>query len=99
MPLREILVAFVFLVAATPADAKILRHRAPLVAFQHLHPCPSTGRTTGACPGYVKDHIKALACGGADAVSNLQWQTVADGKAKDRVERKGCGMIKGAAGR
>jgi hypothetical protein len=58
--------------------------------FQRLHPCPSTGRTTGACPGYVKDHIVPLACGGPDAVANMQWQTVADAKAKDRWELKGC---------
>jgi hypothetical protein len=38
----------------------------------------------------VKDHIKALDCGGADAVHNLQWQTVADAKLKDKWERKGC---------
>lgn len=42
-------------------------------------------------PGYVLDHIVPLACGGADAPSNMQWQTVADGKAKDKWERKGCG--------
>jgi phage protein D len=41
-------------------------------------------------PGYVVDHIVPLACGGADAPFNMQWQTVADGKAKDRVERVGC---------
>jgi hypothetical protein len=52
--------------------------------------CPSTGRTKGACPGNVKDHIKALDCGGADAVHNLQWQTTADAKAKDKWERKEC---------
>jgi hypothetical protein len=39
----------------------------------------------------VIDHIKALACGGADAVENLQWQTRADAKAKDRWELKECG--------
>jgi hypothetical protein len=59
--------------------------------FQRQHSCPSTGRTTGACPGYVRDHIRALACGGPDAVSNMQWQTTADAKAKDRWERKSCG--------
>ena len=37
----------------------------------------TTGRTSGAGPGYVKDHIKALACGGPDTVANLQWQTTA----------------------
>ncbi|HWH04771.1 MAG TPA: HNH endonuclease signature motif containing protein [Gemmatimonadales bacterium] len=41
-------------------------------------------------PGHVVDHIKPLACGGADDPSNMQWQTVAEGKAKDKVERKGC---------
>jgi hypothetical protein len=41
-------------------------------------------------PGYVVDHIVPLACGGADAPSNMQWQSVADGKEKDRIERVGC---------
>jgi hypothetical protein len=48
------------------------------------------GRPTGACPGYIKDHVKALACGGPDSVENLQWQTTAEAKAKDRWETKGC---------
>jgi hypothetical protein len=33
------------------------------------------------------DHINPLECGGADAPFNMQWQTIADGKAKDRTER------------
>jgi hypothetical protein len=66
------------------SHGRIRRSRAARAAFQREHPCPSTGRTSGACPGYVADHIKALACGGADAPSNLQWQTVAEGKAKDK---------------
>jgi hypothetical protein len=41
-------------------------------------------------PGYVIDHIKPLACGGADEPSNMQWQTSEAAKAKDRVERAGC---------
>ena len=24
--------------------------------FQRSHPCPSTGKSSGACPGYVVDH-------------------------------------------
>ena len=40
--------------------------------------------------GYVVDHIKPLACGGADDPSNMQWQTVEEGKAKDKVERVAC---------
>ena len=40
--------------------------------------------------GYVIDHIVPLACGGADLPSNMQWQTAAAAKAKDKTERKGC---------
>jgi hypothetical protein len=37
-------------------------------------------------PGYWKDHIRALACGGPDTVANLQWQTKSEAKAKDKWE-------------
>jgi hypothetical protein len=65
-------------------------HRDPEVRkqFQREHPCPSTGKTSGACPGYVRDHITPLCKGGADATWNLQWQTQAAGKAKDKWECK-----------
>jgi hypothetical protein len=58
--------------------------------FQRLHPCPSTQKRSGSCPGYVVDHVIPLACGGADSVLNLQWQTVKAAKLKDKWERKGC---------
>ncbi len=77
--------------AAEPeAPAKGQRSRAVRQAFQQQQPCPATGKRSGACPGWVVDHIKPLACGGADAVENMQWQTVEDAKAKDRWERIGC---------
>ena len=41
-------------------------------------------------PGHVVDHVVPLACGGSDSPSNMQWQTTGEGKAKDRVERRGC---------
>jgi len=28
--------------------------------FQRQQPCPVTGKTTGACPGYAADHVVAL---------------------------------------
>jgi hypothetical protein len=34
--------------------------------------------------GYVVDHVIALVCGGRDNPSNMQWQTVADAKQKDK---------------
>ena len=36
--------------------------------------------------GYVVDHICALANGGIDAVENMQYQTISEGKKKDRIE-------------
>jgi len=59
--------------------------------FLSENPCPATGQTGRSCPGYVVDHVVPLACGGADDPSNMQFQTVEDGKAKDKWERKGCG--------
>ena len=58
--------------------------------FVKKHPCPANGRTRGACPGYVVDHIKPLCAGGADHPKNMQWQTVAAAKLKDREERALC---------
>jgi hypothetical protein len=86
-----IIFALIVAVASTPLAAREHRSREVTREFQHEYPCPSTGKTTGACPGYRKDHIVPLACGGPDAVSNLQWQTVAAAKAKDRWELRACG--------
>jgi hypothetical protein len=54
--------------------------------FERQQPCPSTGKSSGRCPGYVVDHVRPLECGGVDAPSNMQLQTVASGKAKDKTE-------------
>ena len=72
------------------AQGRIARSATAKRQFEASHPCPTTGRT-GACPGYVVDHIKPLACGGADSPNNMQWQSVAAAKAKDKWERAGCG--------
>lgn len=37
-------------------------------------------------PRHVVDHIVPRACGGADVPSNMAWQTVEEGRAKDRWE-------------
>jgi hypothetical protein len=73
-----------------PRDShgRIKRSTSAKREFQRKHACPSTGKTSGSCPGYVIDHVQALCKGGADAPSNMQWQTVAEGKAKDKVECK-----------
>ena len=47
-------------------------------AFHSSNPCPSTGKTSGPCPGYHVDHVVPLACGGSDKPSNMQWLTATE---------------------
>lgn len=69
------------------------RSAAVINAFRKQWPCPSTGKTTDACPGWAVDHVVPLACGGVDAVWNMAWMPM-EGKSgpgelpKDRWERR-----------
>lgn len=96
--MRNTIIALVLLLTAGAAFASrqpvSYRDPAQVRAFKKLHPCPAgpdKGSTT-RCAGHVVDHKKALACGGADRPRNMQWQTIAEAKAKDRWELKvkGC---------
>ena len=78
------------LLTTTRAEARTKRSQRAKVEFKHQYPCSATGSPKGRCKGYVIDHIVPIACHGADATSNVPWQTVADAKAKDKWERKGC---------
>jgi len=74
-------------------DGRIARRSDVLVVFQRLYPCPATGKPSGACPGWAKDHVIPLAVGGCDSVSNLQWlpnelKSCPGDTCKDRWERK-----------
>ncbi len=68
------------------AKGKIHRSSAAKGEFKKSKPCPSTGKSSGTCPGYVIDHVKPLKRGGEDAPSNMQWQTKRDAKEKDKTE-------------
>jgi hypothetical protein len=65
---------------------KTPRNPANVREFRSLYPCPSTLEEAGPCPGYVVDHKTPLACGGLDDFRNMQWQTTAEAKAKDKWE-------------
>ena len=75
-------------VPGVPRDShgKIARSPTARHEFQHSNPCPSTGKTSGSCPGYVIDHVTPLKRGGADSPSNMQWQTKEEAKIKDKTE-------------
>lgn len=71
----------------------IIRSSAVLREFQKIHPCPSTGLTTGSCPGWSKDHVIPLVCNGCDIISNVAWMPLvikagAGKYPKDRWEQK-----------
>jgi hypothetical protein len=66
------------------------RNPAVVRAFRATHPCPSTGKTEGRCPGYVVDHKYPLCAGGVDTVANMRWQAEEDSYIKDRIERELC---------
>jgi hypothetical protein len=71
--------------------AEEARSRAALHHFRQQVACPA-GPDKGShvrCHGYVIDHIRPLDCGGLDDPSNMQYQTILAGHAKDRWERNG----------
>jgi len=68
------------------SHAKIERSAKAKDEFKRQNPCPATGKSSGSCPGFVIDHVTPLKRGGADAPGNMQWQTKAEAKEKDRWE-------------
>lgn len=55
------------------AKGRIKRDQIAKDEFKRSNPCPSTGRTRGACPGYDIDHRIPLSKGGPDDPANMQW--------------------------
>ena len=88
--MRGILLLALLLGFAGIVEGRTYRDPHQRAAFVKQHPCPATGKTRGACPGYVVDHVKPLCAGGLDRPSNMQWQTTAESKNKDRLEREQC---------
>jgi hypothetical protein len=71
---------------ARDSHGRIARSGLAKRGFRKVNPCPSTGKTSGPCPGYVIDHISPLKKGGADSPNNMQWQTIEAAKEKDQWE-------------
>lgn len=87
----KITLALLLCLAVFPqTDAAQPRSLAARAEFRRLNPCPATGKPRGRCPGHIVDHVVPLCAGGADHPGNMQWQTIADAKTKDREERLQC---------
>lgn len=72
------------------ADAAATRSAKAKADFKRQQPCPATGKARGVCPGYIVDHVIPLCAGGSDKPTNMQWQTLNEAKAKDKIERQHC---------
>lgn len=72
----------------------LARDPAQVREFRKTHPCPATGKTSGACPGWVVDHIHSLCANGADAPANMIWQKKAESLEKDKAERAYCRWLR-----
>jgi hypothetical protein len=75
------------------SKGQIVRSSKVIAAFRKVHPCPSTGKYSGACVGWAVDHVIPLKSCGFDAVSNMQWlpdqlKSCSGDICKDRWERK-----------
>jgi len=74
------IVCVIGIIASLDAEASTCRNPAVKHQFDKEQGYPH-GRK-----GYIVDHICALARGGIDATSNMQYQTIAESKAKDKIE-------------
>lgn len=83
-------IAASLMLATVSAEARQQRSAKAKAEFKYQNPCPATGARKGSCLGYVVDHIEPLCAGGADTPDNMQWQTIEEGKLKDKAERKQC---------
>ena len=68
------------------ANGEIMRRADVLRAFEKAYPCPAPVGTK--CPGWYRDHVIPLACGGCDSLDNIQWMPEDQWRAKSLWERK-----------
>ena len=88
----KLLVALMLLaVTSSSGEARSYKARSD---FVKMHACPVTQLYKMPCKGYVIDHIVPLCAGGADAPSNMQWQTYKESVRKDNEERAMCRLLK-----
>jgi hypothetical protein len=92
---KTLLLCLLFAALPGPADARSKhRARAEQRAFRLNHPCPSTGRTEGACPGWQVGYVVELCAGGQDKKENMRWITPQDKRFIKEATGKDCKKLK-----
>ena len=94
MKLRKALFILAVLLIAIPLLARTPRGHKAKYQFRKTHPCPSTGKTKGPCPGWIADHKIPLCMDGPDHPDNFQWITVTEAKVKDRKDKRDCQILR-----
>lgn len=72
------------------AKQRLARSRKEVRLFRSKNPCPATGEIQPTCKGFVVDHVKPKCAGGEDKITNMQYQSVAQAKKKDKIEIAYC---------
>ena len=77
------------------AEARIHRDYAVIRAFKASNVCPATGTYSQRCRGFEVDHQTALCLDPTgDVLGTLQYLSVAEHRAKTRLDVKACAMIR-----
>lgn len=89
--MRAYTLLMVLLAVSGPVEARSVRDPEVRRVFMKLHPCPSTGKTRGKCPGFQADHRWPICFhNGPDAPWNMQWLSVKDHREKTKLDVKVC---------
>ena len=88
------LVAWGLVETARPINVEPERDARQRELFVKKYACPVNGKHLEPCPGWVVGYVKPLCAGGADRIANMQWQTVATAKRKEREAQKMCAKPK-----
>lgn len=87
---RALLLSSLLLALSCPVEARQQRSQKVLREFRAVTICPSTGRT-GRCRTHQIDHRQPLCFYGKDELWNLQYLTIAEHRAKTKLDIKVCG--------
>ena len=86
------------MVDSPAAQAELLQSQ-NVRAFRQTHPCPLTGLTHNACPGWTVALVKPGCAAGTDDPANMQWLTTADAAARRDADARQCPLTPPARGR